>query len=370
MDGRQADESAAGIGVQQGAALAHQVRQEDEAVGANRRLLSLLIHQDVGIGVHFLGSVDLSLAESIAVPLQGQTGSQRAAHHGVGTGNGSAEGVYTALRIDLHLVGVSEHNTGCADGGEGLAFHHNAGTHSSSGIVTSAASNGSASDQTGHLSGFAGDIASHVRAFGQAGHQVIVDVQGIEDLLGPAAVGHVQQVGAAGVAHFGSVLAGQLEAHIVLGQQNVANLGPQFRLVLAHPQDLTSGEAGESGVGGDLDQTLTADGVGDLVALVLSTAIAPQNGFAQHVAIRIQQHQTMHLAADTQTLDVGSIHAALLDDGADGVAGSIPPIFGSLLSPAVLGLMEGIFDGFAGNRLAVHIEQHGFGTGSTKVNTK
>ena len=64
------------------------------------------------------------------------------------------------------------------------------------------------------------------------------------------------RAGAVGLVH--GVVAGQLEADVVLGQQDVPRLRVDLRLVLLHPQDLGRGEAGQRIVAGDLDQPLLA----------------------------------------------------------------------------------------------------------------
>ena len=56
-------------------------------------------------------------------------------------------------------------------------------------------------------------------------------------------------------------LAGQAEADVVLGQQELARLGEDLRLVVAHPEDLGRAEAGERRVAGQLDRPVAPDRV-------------------------------------------------------------------------------------------------------------
>ena len=63
------------------------------------------------------------------------------------------------------------------------------------------------------------------------------------------------------------VLAGEPEPHVVLGQEHVADPGPDLRLVVADPDELGRGEPGERVVAGDRDEPLLADRRADPVAL-------------------------------------------------------------------------------------------------------
>ena len=76
-----------------------------------------------------------------------------------------------------------------------------------------------------------------------------VDVELAEQLPAPAAVGHVEQQRARGVADLGGVRPGQAVADVVLGQEDLADPVPVLRLVLADPEQLGGGEAGQRGVG-------------------------------------------------------------------------------------------------------------------------
>ena len=77
----------------------------------------------------------------------------------------------------------------------------------------------------------------------------------------PAAVGDVEQQRARGVADLGGVGAGQAVADVILGQQDLADPVPVRRLVVADPEELRRGEAGQRGVGDHPDQGLAAAGL-------------------------------------------------------------------------------------------------------------
>ena len=168
----------------------------------------------------------------------------------------------------------------------------------------------------------------------------------------------------------GGIIAGQHEADIVLGQQDVAALGVHIRLVIAHPQDLRKGEAGQGGIGGDGDQLFLADLLVDLVALLGGTLVAPDDGGTQDFVVLIQHDQAVHLAGNAQGDHVILAHAGLGQHRLNGGHSSVPPILGFLLSPAVMGLVHGIFHSGRGHRHAILVKQHRLGAGSSKVNTK
>ena len=211
-----------------------------------------------------------------------------------------------------------------------------------------------------------GDLA----AFVYPGQQGLVDVQNLQQLVRPAAVGHIQQLHAAGVADLGGIVAGEHIAHIVLGQENVAAAGVNVRLMLAHPHDLGQGEARQGRVGGDADEIVIADLFGDLVALLLGALVAPDDGGAQHLAVFIQHDQAVHLPGNAQGHHVRRVHAAFADHGFHRGRGGVPPVEGILLSPAVAGLAHGILHRGGADHAAFLVKKHGFGSGGTQVDTK
>jgi hypothetical protein len=66
--------------------------------------------------------------------------------------------------------------------------------------------------------------------------------------------------------------------------------------VVAHPDDLGRGEAGQHRVGGLGDKSFQADGLRDVIALLLRALVAPQNRGAQRLAALVEQDQAVHLA--------------------------------------------------------------------------
>ena len=212
-------------------------------------LSRLFVEQDVGIHAHFCRGLAFRLTEGVPVPLEGQARRQRAAHDRIRAGNRRAEGMHPARRVDLHPVGMGEHHAGGADGGKGASLDHHAGAHSGAGIVAAAGGYHRTFAQARGRRSLRRDAARRVAAFQQGRQQILVNVQLFQNFFRPAAVGHIQQIGAAGVAHFGGVFAGQAVAHVVLRQKDMGGLLINLRLVLAHPENLPGGKAGQGRIG-------------------------------------------------------------------------------------------------------------------------
>ena len=81
------------------------------------------------------------------------------------------------------------------------------------------------------------------------------------------------------------VLAGEPQPEVVLGQQHVSDPAPHLGLVLAHPDELWRGEAGQRVVAGDRDQPLGSDGGPDQVALRGRALVVPQDRRPQNLVV-------------------------------------------------------------------------------------
>ena len=104
-----------------------------------------------------------------------------------------------------------------------------------------------------------------------------VDVERGQDVFAPGAVRDVEQDGARGVGDIGGVLAGQPEADVVLGQSDSLDARVDVRFVVAEPEELRRGEAGERAVAGEGDEPFEPDRLLDLVALGLRALVVPED---------------------------------------------------------------------------------------------
>ena len=99
----------------------------------------------------------------------------------------------------------------------------------------------------------------------------------VEHLVAPAPLRDVEQQRARGVGDVDRALAGQLQPHVVLGQHHVRDARVVVRLVLAQPQQLRRGEAGQRAVAGQLDEPVEADALLDLRALGGGALVVPED---------------------------------------------------------------------------------------------
>ena len=104
-----------------------------------------------------------------------------------------------------------------------------------------------------------------------------IDPSARQHLGRPVARGEVEQDRARAIGLVDRVLAGQPQADVVLGQQDVGRPAPDVGLVVADPHELGRGEAGQGVVAGDLDEPLGPDRRPDRVALGGGALVVPQD---------------------------------------------------------------------------------------------
>ena len=129
------------------------------------------------------------------------------------------------------------------------------------------------------------------------------------DLGRPVARGEVEQDRAGAVGLVDGVLAGQAQPQVVLGQQDVGGPRPHVGLVVADPDELRGGEAGQGVVAGDRDQPLRPDRGADRVALGRGPLVVPEDRRPEHAVGVVEQHQPVHLAGQPDRDDVVARHA-------------------------------------------------------------
>jgi len=178
-------------------------------------------------------------------------------------------------------------------------------------LVAAAADHRRACFEAGGLGRLGRDVTGYLRpfvGFGQPGRR---DSQLIQDFPRPVTFGQVEQEHPRAVGLVYGKVAGQLEADIILGQQDVFGPGVHIRLVLAHPQNLGRGEAGQGVVAGDFDEIGLTQRRPDVVALRAGALVVPQDGRAQHLTFLVQQGQAVHLPGQPQGGYIGAGDAGL-----------------------------------------------------------
>ncbi len=111
-----ADESAAGIGIEMRSALAHQIRCPEQAFGARWCGRSFFGEKFVRITVA-VGRGSGVEAESVAEPAKRKPSGLRDAHNVPAAGNGVTKGVQAAARVERGTIRGGENDAGSADGG-------------------------------------------------------------------------------------------------------------------------------------------------------------------------------------------------------------------------------------------------------------
>ena len=151
------------------------------------------------------------------------------------------------------------------------------------------------------------------------------------------------------------MLAGKQVVDVVLGQHNLADPGKVLRFILAQPKDLRRGEAGKGDVGRQGGQALLADDVVEIVDLLGSAAVVPENGGADYPILAVQNDQAVHLAAAADTGYLLGVKS--LQQRGDPLKHCLFPIFGRLLAPAGLGKLQRIVPGYYVFNVAVLVHQ-------------
>jgi len=274
--------------------------------------------------------------------------------------HGVAEGVQAALR----LVGVAcqwrEDHARRADRECDDAGLHRADAGRLGGLVAAAADHGRPGLQTGLARCVAAHDAGDLRAFVHGREPFRRDIQRAQHLFGPFAPGDVKQHRARRPGQIGRVAAGELEADVVFRQQDVRDPRVDVRLVLAHPQDLGGGEAGQGAVSGELDEPLLTDGGVDLVALGLRALVVPQDRRAQHLAALVQADQPVHLPRQADAAHPAGGQVGLPQRLADSAHDSVPPLLRILLDPVRARRLVAVADLALAPQIAGHIEHHAF----------
>src|SRR5918995_2556009 len=151
----------------------------------------------------------------------------------------------------------------------------------------------------------------------------------VQDLVGPAPLGDVEEERSGGVGGVDRPLAGEPETNVVLGQHDAVDACIDAGLVPPEPQQLRSGEARERAVAGQRDQPLELEPLLYLGALRRRALVVPEDRRTEDVASFAQAYEAVHLArepdaaiSDTEPRQSGLTRA--------------PPVLGILLRPARL----------------------------------
>ncbi len=129
----------------------------------------------------------------------------------------------------------------------------------------------------------------------QGRHQAFIDFGRLQHLLRPTAMGHIEKQSAGSVGHIRSAFAGEAEADVVLRKHDRTNTFPVFRFVFADPKQFCKREIRQRGIAGELNQTLLTDFGGQIVALLFSTNVTPDQRGPDDPTLLIEHNSAVHL---------------------------------------------------------------------------
>ena len=357
MAQRQANEGAACERVWMRAALPGEVGEEPEAVAAGRH----------GIGPSQEHVVAGARRHRIAEPAQAAGRRQHDRHHVPSSRHGMAEGMDPPARVEERPIGAGEDDPRRPQRERGGAGRHRTDPDPIGRLVTAAGHDRRARPQPGLGRRCIGHAPGHLRPFEGARQPGRRDAQRLQHDRGPVARRQVEQQRAGRIGLVDRMLAGQLEANVVLGQQHMGDPRPHLRLVLADPEQLRRREAGQRVVAGDLDQPLRPDRLADRVAFRGRALVVPQDGGAQHRVGGVQDDGPVHLSGEPNPLDLLRPRPCLAEHGPNRCHRAGPPVARILLAPQRPGGGQAVGGLADAAHHAVAIDQDGLGGGGRDV---
>ncbi len=149
----------------------------------------------------------------------------------------------------------------------------------------------------------------------------------------PLPLRDVQQQRSRGIRHIDGAFAGELKAHVILGQHDVGNALPVSRLVLSHPKQFGEGEIGKGSVAGELDETIRSEEIRQFLHLRLGALIAPDEGRPNYFIVGIQQNRPVHLPGKADAGDFISAGSRGVESASNRHLAGSPPIVRILFRP-------------------------------------
>ena len=185
----------------------------------------------------------------------------------------------------------------------------------------------------------------------------------------PLALHHVEQQHAAGVAHLGGELASESAANLVFRQQHLGEAVKVLRFMIAEPKNFRRGETGQGRIGDHADQLCAPAGpLFDFVALGGRPLIVPQKGTANDLGLSCRETPSRASGpTDRSPCTSAGLSLAFLTTCANGLDGRLPPIFGVLLAPQRLGVIDRIAGAGLRQDFARWIDRQRLGAGRADV---
>ncbi len=320
---RQPDEGAAGEWIGVRASLAGEVRQKQQPVAAGR---------DRGGGGNEIAERDVR-RQRIAEPPQAAGRRQHHRHHVPATRDRVAERVDAAVRVEGRRFCGREHDARRPEGQRDDSLGGRPDADSVRRLVAASSDDGGSHTEARGLRRSIGHGAGDLGPLECGRQPGVIDLEGGKEIVRPVARGEIEKDRARPIGLVHRESAREPESNVVLGQQDVGDLPPRLRLVVADPDDLRGGEPGERVVAGDPDQPLAPHHTADQVAFGGRPLVVPEDRRPEHLPGRVEQHQAVHLARQADCLHVRARCPGRHERLPDRRAGGIPPQGGVLLAP-------------------------------------
>ena len=150
-----------------------------------------------------------------------------------------------------------------------------------------------------------------------------IDAGRLAKIGGPFTGAGLHEMGAAGIGRLGRPLAGELEAHVVLGQQNAIGVLDDLGFVLAQPQDLGCRESRVGAAAGA--HAYAGHGLGQFLGLDGRAAVVPQDGRPERAILGVDQDRPEHLSRQADAAQLGHQGRVVGVQGVEAGGDAVPP---------------------------------------------
>jgi len=210
---------------------------------------------------------------------------------------GMGKGVQRVYLIRAEGVAWDEHRARGAEADIAFSFSDGAAADCRGRIISRAGADRHIFGQTELLGNLRQNRSHRLCAFKQTGQLLFADSADAQHLVAPAAVLHIQQQRSGGIGVICGVNAGEPIGDVILRQHDPVNSRELLWLVFAHPKQFWRGKAGKRDVRGTAAKLLPSDGFVEVLHLLLGSAVVPKNCGTDNVAVFVEHHKAVHLAA-------------------------------------------------------------------------
>ena len=326
MRQRQAEKYALRLRIHVRRALAGQIRQEKQAVSADRAGSYLAVDFIiVGVMKHLLRD-----------PFQGNAGIQACAHQVPAVLHRVGEGICTKRSIVHGLAHGCGNLSRRADVGCKYAILHDAVAHRHHALIRAAVDHAGRFAKPGIRGCLRRNVTDDLRRRRAFGHQTQIQPQRVQERFRPAKLHVIKGKAARSVGIIGDNCAAQPEFDVILRHEHLAYLRVKLRPAGFQPIQCRNHEARGDAVLRLLRDEFRAQLFVDFVDGFAAALIQPYHGVHHRLVFLIQRNQAVHLTGKADRFDFLRINAGGLNRAADTFAGFLIPGFGILLRIARL----------------------------------